>query len=160
MYTDVATADTGLAVPEGFLDAMVATLAAIHDLLQSGTVRNSRTGSVYVVKPKLHGSAEVQMTLDLFAPVEDALGLETNTIKLGIIDDDRLRRQCLREREMALNFGTRLSYSPTQVDFNQGRYPVWVKIGRPQVSFPWTPDRLPIDMGQGGILNLDLVGVV
>ncbi len=89
MYTDSVTTATGQAIPEGFLDLMITCLAALHDLKRTGTVQNSRTGSIYVVKPKLHGSVEVGATVDLCARVEQALGLETNTIKLGIMDEER-----------------------------------------------------------------------
>ncbi len=89
MYTDSVTTDTGQAIPEGFLDLMVACLAALHDLKQTGSVQNSRTGSIYVVKPKLHGSDEVMATVALCAQVEQALGLAANTIKLGIMDEER-----------------------------------------------------------------------
>ena len=107
LYTDAVTAG-GEPVPEGFLDAMVTALAAKHDLLGNSRFRNSAAGSIYIVKPKLHGPEEAAATVELFERVEDALGLERLTIKIGIMDEERRAtlnlKECIRQAENRVIF--------------------------------------------------------
>ena len=112
LMTNPAVLLDGKEIPEGIIDAMFTIAIGKHDLDQTGSVQNSKTGSIYIVKPKMHGPEEVQFTCDLFSDVESSLGLEKNSVKIGIMDEERRTtvnlKECIRvakERVIFINTG-------------------------------------------------------
>ncbi|MDA0351635.1 MAG: malate synthase G [Chloroflexi bacterium] len=106
--TDAILDNGGTEIPEGLLDSMVTVLCAMHDIAKSDGPRSSHAGSIYVVKPKMHGPAEVAFTNDVFTHIEGVLGLAPNTVKLGIMDEERRTtlnlKECVRAAKSRVAF--------------------------------------------------------
>jgi len=112
MFSDMVITADGKPAPEGFVDCLVTAACALQDLNGSAQMVNSRCGSIYIVKPKMHGPREVALTCALFGRAEEFFGLRRNTIKMGIMDEERRTsanlRECLRvaaERVFFINTG-------------------------------------------------------
>ena len=99
---------SGNEVGEGLIDAMCTIMIAMHDLSKSSGIRNSLKGSVYIVKPKMHGPEEVAFTDEIFSSVENILGLPSNTVKIGIMDEERRTstnlKECIRSAKSRVAF--------------------------------------------------------
>jgi malate synthase len=107
MLTDIITLE-GKSIPETLIDAAVTSLIAMHDVAGGRSRRNSRAGSVYIVKPKLHGPAEVSFAVEICARIEAIFGLPVNTLKIGIMDEERRTtvnlQECIRAAQQRVVF--------------------------------------------------------
>jgi len=108
MTTDAIVTQNGDKVPEGIIDGLITSLISLHDTKGTSKFKNSKEGSIYIVKPKMHGPEEVTFSHDLFSAIERELGLAQNTIKMGIMDEERRTsanlKECIRAAQTRLAF--------------------------------------------------------